>query len=419
MKIDRSRIARFVLTFTLLACAARLAVSSHFYDTAILSPYFAFALASTLILHLRVRPFWPDTLFVIGSSALLGLLDFSVLGFPLRVLAGLSFLGFSSLIILGLRTIWAGEQDRKLLLYAFVPALLFLGSEWTASLLLGLTEAAHPKTLDLYLYSFDCSLRIQPSFIMGQVFSNWIWLHTISLLFYNALPIPLALVYAGQLIRRQEKALPVMLAFLITGPCGVVFYNLFPAMGPVHLFLERFPFHPLSITQAAHLFLEPVAIVGARNAIPSLHMTWVVLAWWSSRRLSRWTRAIALAFLVLTVLATLGLGEHYFIDLVVAYPFALLIQAICSFRLPWKNPERVQGLIVGVLGMFIWLALLRFGVRLFWTSPVVPWALIIATVVLPSIRSQRLQRAELELAADSSFGVLPVSVEEARVAVTD
>ena len=421
MKIDRGRLARLVFTLILVACALALAISRQFYDTAILSPFLAFALASTLILHLRVRPFWSDVLFVLGSSAVLGVIDFYVLGFPPRALAGLSFLGFSSLVILGLRTIWAQEQDRRLLLYAFVPALLFLGSDWMSSSLLSLTEAAHPKTLDLYLYSFECSLRMQPSFMMGQVFSRWIWLREVSLLFYLALPIPLALVYAGQLIRRKERALPVMLAFLATGPVGVAFYNLYPATGPIHLFLERFPFHPLTIAQAAHLFLEPVAIASARNAIPSLHMAWVLLAWWSSRGLSWWTRGIALAFLVFTVLATLGIGEHYFIDLVVAYPFALLVRAISSFRLPWRNAGRAQAAIVGALGTFAWLALLRFGVRLFWTSAIVPWALMIATVALSSIRTQRLQRAEdlEQLAADPSFGILPVPVEEERVPVTD
>jgi hypothetical protein len=53
-------------------------------------------------------------------------------------------------------------------------------------------------------------------------------------------------------------------------------------------------------------------------------------------------RSIALAFLVFTVLATLGTGEHYFVDLMVAFPFALMIQAICAYDLRWNDPRRVQ-----------------------------------------------------------------------------
>jgi hypothetical protein len=35
-----------------------------------------------------------------------------------------------------------------------------------------------------------------------------------------------------------------------------------------------------------------------------------------------------------TVLATLGLGGHYFIDLVAAFPFGLMIHAGCALHLP-------------------------------------------------------------------------------------
>jgi hypothetical protein len=105
-----------------------------------------------------------------------------------------------------------------------------------ASTLLDFTEALHPKTLDLYLYSFDCSLRIQLSFVLGQMFARYEWLRIAGLLFYIALPLPLALVYAARLRLEIEKAFPVMLAFLVTGPLGVLFYNMVPAAGPVHVF---------------------------------------------------------------------------------------------------------------------------------------------------------------------------------------
>jgi hypothetical protein len=43
------------------------------------------------------------------------------------------------------------------------------------------------------------------------------------------------MVYAGQLRRGREKAFPAMAAFLIAGPIGILFYNLFPALGPTHI----------------------------------------------------------------------------------------------------------------------------------------------------------------------------------------
>jgi hypothetical protein len=103
------------------------------------------------------------------------------------------------------------------------------------------TEKLHPRVLDLYLYSFDGSLHVQPGILMGQAFATWPWFRLTSILFYIGLPIPIALVYSGQLLRRQERALPTMLAFLLTGPLGILFYNLFPALGPAHLLNQMFP----------------------------------------------------------------------------------------------------------------------------------------------------------------------------------
>jgi hypothetical protein len=175
-----------------------------------------------------------------------------------------------------------------------------------------------------------------------------------------------------------------MLAFLVTGPVGILFYNMLPACGPVHLFAGNFPWHPLAIADAMRLKLEALPIQGARNAIPSLHMTWVLLAWWNSKGLARWIRAIAMVFVVLTVMATLGTGEHYFIDLVVAFPFSLMIQALCSYTLPFRSRERSTALLFGTFATLIWLALLSFSTRIFWISPLLPWSMIAATVV-PSI----------------------------------
>lgn len=229
-------------------------------------------------------------------------------------------------------------------------------------------------------------------------------LRNIGLFFYIALPIPIALVYAEQLARKRGKALPVMLAFLITGPLGVVFYNLYPATGPVYVFAQDFPFHPLSIATAARLLLDPIPIAGPRNAIPSLHMAWCLLVWWYARDLSWLTKGVAFAFLFFTVLATLGTGEHYFIGLVVAFPFALLILAICSFSLRWNEKQRMAAYLFGGLGTLAWLGVLRFGIRFFWVSPAVPWALMAATVFGSGFLEYRLQRAALQAGVAAPIG---------------
>jgi hypothetical protein len=245
----------------------------------------------------------------------------------------------------------------------------------------------------LYLYSFDASLGLQLPFLAGQTFARWSWLGRASLLFYIALAIPISLVYAGRFRRLREKALPSFVAFLATGPLGILFYNLFPALGPIHLLQQDFPWHPLATRSVSRLYVEPVALSGAPNAIPSLHMAWVLLAWWYSRGLSWAERAVALAFLLFTVLATLGTGEHYFVDLVVAFPFALLIDGVCSFSLPWKKEKlRLAATLGGLLFTLGWLVALRYATHFFWVSTLVPWGLCFGTVAFSLALERKLYR---------------------------
>ena len=388
-----SQSAKILLTLLLAAAFAWLACSATFYNEALVSAFFGIALASVLIIHFRVRPSWQDALLVLAGTLLLAAVDFRVLHFKPAIMAWFSFAGMSSLLVFGLRTVWAKDADRKLLLLGFVPALLFVTSEYFADNLLQWTSSLHPKVYDLYLFSFDASLHVQFPFLLGRAFLQWPTLRLAGLIFYIGLPIPIALIYAGRVLRLREKAISSFVAFLATGPAGVIFYNLLPALGPVHIFRQGFPWQPLSTEQAARLFLEPVAVAGPPNAIPSLHMAWVLLVWWYSRGLSWWERAIAFAFLFFTVLATMGTGEHYFVDLIVAFPFALGMEALCAFEWPWTERRRLAALTAGFLGTLAWFFALRYGARFFWWNAALPWTLCAITVAVSLLFERRLQDA--------------------------
>lgn len=86
-------------------------------------------------------------------------------------------------------------------------------------------------------------------------------------------------------------------------------------------------------------------------------------------------------FLVGTVIATLGLGEHYFIDLATAFPFALMIHAVCTLNVPLSNARRAIPQMAGVGTMVGWMVLLRWGLPMFWIRPVVTWSMIAGTVI--------------------------------------
>jgi PAP2 superfamily len=372
---------RLIATGLVIIIATALVLNRNFYDLTATDLFFSITLASTVIVVLHVRPWW-EALQVVVAAALLILLQLAALKVPLRVMPALASLGISSLALLAGRRIWSAEEERERLHYAFLPPLLFVLFGYVGSAMLAITNRLHPKTLDLFLCNFDASMGLQLSFKAGQLVLRSRWLTRIALLFYFALPIPVMLVYAKQLVRRGGAAMSVFLGFFIAGPVAIVFYNLFPACGPVYLLGSRFPLDPLSSQQVREMLVRPVLVSGARNAFPSLHLAWALLAWWGAEALSHWTKLFLLLFLAGTALATLGLGEHYFIDLVAAFPFALMIDAGCALHIPWLNRRRLIPLLSGTLLMLGWIALLRFGVRIVWVSQLVPWTLIAGTVVL-------------------------------------
>lgn len=390
MPLDGQQIVKVSVTGLLFAVLVALSLNQR---ALLFAAYFSLGLLCALLAYAVIRRSWLELLWVVGGGTFLAVLDYWVGGSRLIFMGACAFVSLATVAVIGGQIVWAGGEDRKLLLSCFVPSIPVIALDWFAGSMHHVTEALHPKTFDLFLYSFDCSMRVQISFLMGQVFWKWRWLQFVCLVIYNTLPLALALTYAAQLRRTVRDALMVMLVFVVTAPAGFLFYNLLPACGPVHVFGAAFPWHPVPIAEVARWQVEPILVKGLRNAIPSLHMTWVLLVWWNSKGLARWVRAIALAFVVFTAMATLGTGEHYFIDLVVAFPFSLMVQAICSYELPLRAGERRIALLFGLFATLTWIGLLSYATSLFWISPLVPWVMIVATVAPSIVMWQRLLRA--------------------------
>jgi hypothetical protein len=368
------------VTGLLVVGVAAIPLSRGFYDQTDKDVFFSLTLASTAIVFLHVRPL-REGLQLLAAACLLVLLQALALKVPLKATPVLALLGVSSLGLLGLRKIWAGDREREVLFYAFFPPLLFVLLGYASSALLEITGRLHPTTLDLFLSNFDASLGIQPSFEVGQLVLRSRWLTRLALLFYFALPIPVMLVYTKQLVRLGSSAMAVFLGLFVVGPVGVIFYNLLPACGPIYLFGSKFPFDPLSNQQVKEMLIQPVLVTGVRNAFPSLHVAWAFLLSWYAAGLSNWTKFFVLLFLAGTVLATLGLGEHYFIDLVAALPFALMIQAGCALQIPWLDRHRSVPFLGGLFLILGWIVLLRNGLRIMWVSTLIPWTLIACTMI--------------------------------------
>jgi hypothetical protein len=374
--------AKIVATAVIVLGALRFGTSADFYTAAMISGYFAIALLGATIIHLRIHPSLRDAALVVLGCIVFAFADFRVQHFQSAIVCWLSFAGLSSLAIMGVESVWTGGESRKTHLLAFIPSLLFVTSEYFADNMLRWAATVHDKVYDLYLYAFDASLHVQIPFAVGRYFEQHNVFRQLALLVYVGLSVPIAVVYAGQVRRMGMKALQCFVTFIVTGPVGFLFYNAVPALGPAHLFQKNFPWHPLAIEQARRLLLEPIPLAGPRNAIPSLHMAWVLLAWWYSRGLSVSERAIALFYLVFVALATLGTGEHYFIDLVVAVPFALLMESLFAYELPIFDNARLRAVTFGLFSTGAWLAALRFTPHVFWSTPILSWTLCATTVAI-------------------------------------
>jgi PAP2 superfamily protein len=343
---------------------------------------FAVAYSSLFFIFLRARFSYFGLAGIVLLTFLFAVLNFRILGYPATWEVAVTLLSVASFSILLLRGIWSDGDERRLALYTVLPSSLFLMSDWAAAFFLNLTEKARPSVLDLYLYSFDASLRIQFSFVLGRLFAQHHAFALVSTWVYMTLPIAIALVYVGCLAQRRGNALPAFLALFLTGPIGIVLYNLFPAVGPIHVFGTRFPFQPLTIDQVRRLFVEPVAIPGVRNTMPSLHAAWIYLVFWYARSLSRVEKIVASVLVFFTLCATLGIGEHYIIDLVVAVPFTVFILALVNLIVSRRRAVFLLPLSVGLLSTLAWFAALRFASGFFWISPVIPWLACFFTLLL-------------------------------------
>src|ERR1700722_3437033 len=408
---------RVLLSVAIVAGVPALAASHIFYVSAIASAFYPYVFASVVFIHLRMRFRWLDVGGIVFLGVIFVLLDQFVIhrSDTVYVVTWISFLGMASLVIMGLNAIWLRGEEHNTVLLALIPSILILASNHYAGYLHKFTENAHPKVFDLYLYSFDTSLHAPIAFWMGQLYEKWKLLGDVSYVFYVGLPFSLALVYAGQVSRMRGKAIPIFVAFLLMGPIGGIFYNLFPALGPGHLFGSRFPWQPLAAEQARRLLLEPVSIPGLRNAIPSLHMGWTLMSWWYSRGLSVYERAIAMLFVLFTIVATMGTGEHYFIDLVVAFPFVLFLQAMCAAELKWNDSRRLAPFAFGLATLLVWLWALRYCPQFFWYSVAIPWLLCALTIGV----SEKLRRGFRDVVVEILPSATPDSANSTASAAAE
>src|SRR5262245_33870979 len=233
--------------------------------------------------------------------------------------------GTSSIGLLGDRVRRSGGAERAratclFMLTCMLPVFTVLNPFFQ-----DLTNLFTPTTLDSYAYAADEYLGAQWSFVVGRWFEAAPPLRIVSSVVYYTLLFAFLAVVVAQHRVQQPPYLEIFPTLLGTTLVGYALYLLFPLVGPVSAFGAAYPYLPPDIAAA---FTAPLDTpLAPRNCMPSLHTVWVLLIWWHCRPLGWSMRIGAGVYLVFTLLATLGFGFHYLVDLIVAFPFAMLVQA--------------------------------------------------------------------------------------------
>jgi hypothetical protein len=299
------------------------------------------------------------------------------------------FIGLASLFVMGAKVVRTPRPEMPQRIAAFSVALALPLFVIVTAAVLPATAHAHAATLDRVLYAFDGSLGLQPSFVVGRLLSRLPWLGTLAEISYEQVPVAMLILYASTMGKAERRKPNLLLLFGVASLAGYLLYFLLPAAGPVYLFPSQFPNSPPPLGGFA---IVPTGLPAdvPRNAMPSLHMAWAVLLFWNARRFGIWLRAAYLLYLTLTVLITLGSGEHYLIDLVVALPFALAVQV--GFSVPIHQLPRSPLLWSGVAGVLAWLGFLRFAAPLWLGSVVLDRSMVIVTVAGTAILERQAYR---------------------------
>lgn len=172
-----------------------------------------------------------------------------------------------------------------------------------------------PIRLDYYIFQID-ALFGQPAFWMGRLLeSSWL-LKVPIILAYDSLQFAMVAVFGFCLwCQSKESARHVLATFVLVFAAAIPVYLILPVSGP------RYAFPGFPYSAPAHLVVHSTMLTAPPNGIPSCHFaTALVIAWFL--RETRRGRIVGIAFVALTFMATLGTGEHYLVDLIIAVPYA-------------------------------------------------------------------------------------------------
>jgi PAP2 superfamily len=268
-----------------------------------------------------------------------------------------------------------------------------------------------PRILDADLARLDEAFGAQPSALMAIAFRELPFLGTASLIVYTFVQLPITVVAAFQWKRKAADELSVLPAFMIGSIIGFTCYWLAPAIGPKVYFGGQFPLMHATPEYLDQLPLYDFNPHHPRNDMPSMHFSWAVMTFLFTRGFPFVARAYAALFAILTLCATIGLGEHYLIDLIVGMALVLLVRGLTAARLPWRDPDRLRAALIGFAMLSAWIASIHFQSPI---APPITVLLSLATIGAAVGFERALARAEGRIAVAGRAARAPERRAERR-----
>jgi PAP2 superfamily len=257
-------------------------------------------------------------------------------------------MGLLALLLLFLSVLWMlkDERDktRPLLVIALVLNLIY---GWLLTVVLGGADSLLPWKYDYYLVQIDQSLGLSAASIALPLQGAW----RIPLIVAYQLMVPMMIFWYVR-ARMSNGQSSLVLAYVAEMVVGPIMYAILPACGPIYAFGATWLHHPLPSAHA-------IRLSGMPNAFPSLHVaTAMVFVLFAG---GRWWRAVSVAFLAGTALATLTIGEHYAVDLIPGLAFGCFAASFGRRRM------RMAFLYFGVV--LLWSLAIRFESALLIARP--------------------------------------------------
>lgn len=247
--------------------------------------------------------------------------------------ATLSFLLLLSAMMVTIRP----RESRWLQIFFLV--LLSMPLCWAASTALGWMSGTPGYRYDQYLFQIDRWFG-SPSWAIGSfLLHHQILLQVAKFDYMHAMEISLFAIVFCIARGRIKEAWRTYAAMVLMGALSSPFYGCCPASGPIYAF-PGFP-ENLPFVATAH----QITLSAAANCMPSVHMALAYAVLYLSLKVRRF-RILAGVHTTLTFLSTLGLGEHYLIDLIAAIPYTAFVIWLCQSRIwiyIWEKAVALMG----------------------------------------------------------------------------